>query len=133
MQDDHPSEPERLTLSLLGREIPVKADAQQAKDLKATAARIDAYAKDYKSRYGQDEQLNVALMCALELGVEVQHLRRQQASREELSVAEQQDVTDVLRAALASVPEPPQDDILSRAHDAQTTPATKPSPPSPFE
>ena len=59
-----------ITITVLGRQFPAKVDSEEAAVIQEAAQAINAKMKAFKAEYKNQDDLNIAIMCCLDIMTE---------------------------------------------------------------
>ncbi|MCI4669435.1 MAG: cell division protein ZapA [Bacteroidia bacterium] len=67
-----------IIITVFGRQFPAKVDTEEAAVIKDAAERINAKIKAFKAEYKNQDDLNIAIMCCLDIMTEFLSEKRKQ-------------------------------------------------------
>lgn len=70
-----------INITVFGRQFPAKVDAEEAVVIRKAAERINAKIKAFKAEYKNQDDLNIAIMCCLEIMTEFLSQERKQETQ----------------------------------------------------
>ena len=87
-------EKKSININIFGRQFPARVDNEEAAVIEEAAARINAKIKAFKAEYKTQDDLDIAIMCCLDIMTEhltqkSQDKKKEQTVLNELAILEQ--------------------------------------------
>ncbi|GAB4421162.1 MAG: hypothetical protein OHK0039_35650 [Bacteroidia bacterium] len=74
-----------ITINVFGRQFPAKVDREEAAVIGEAAQKVNAKIKAFKAQYKTQDDLDIAIMCCLDIMTE--YLREQAQYRQQIEAA----------------------------------------------
>jgi len=81
-------EKKSIVISVFGRQFPARVDAEEAAVIQRAAQSINAKIKAFKAEYKTQDDLDIAIMCCLDIMTE--HMTHEAQSRKQAQAVSQQ-------------------------------------------
>ena len=91
-----------LTISVFGRQFPARVDSEEAAVIEEAARVINAKVKAFKAEYKTQDDLDIAIMCCLDIMTEYLSHKVQSQQQSEEILTELSRLEEKLDATLAS-------------------------------
>lgn len=89
-----------ININILGRQFPAIVDSEEAAVIQEAAKAINTKIKDYKTQYAGQPDIDIVIMCCLEIMTERLKSETQTRTKAEIALHELETLTKKLDASL---------------------------------